>query len=604
MVTNNKKLKLTKQAFKTYFEGKRMSWLVNDTNFLKLANQYPEIQTIDPYRFKLKTIKGYSKKAKIWDIPETLQDGLAVSDISRDYYRLKFPNFKVYDFSNRFDLENLEKETRNILENENNVIIFEGVFLHNGFTLRTDVLLKAKNHVKVIEVKAVTQPLKEHMYDLAYQYYIIEQNQFNLDKWNWYLLTLDNQFVYDATKNWNEQLLDLFIERSYYYNSRPSRDDFGEVKGKPNDLVTGFYKLMENYDFNQILENIKIIQNLDNFPEEDLDSNLNIFHQNPYLPFLKELAEANKINSVFNYRGDTGFSLKKKIALFYQGYKTIESVKDQFLIKKSFPVEEIVSFNSTGRSLFSRNHKMLRLIQKDATILNQEHIEIELIKKHLKEYKLPIYMFDFEAVKFAIPKVHNTSPYEQVPYQYSIHVITDYDFDFKTQKNVKHIEFLAENRNSFYPELIKKLTLDLQLFGVGTYVSYNKAFEKMVIKKAIEKDLGLNRKQVAFLEMINEQMVDLMVPFKQMYYYHPEQKGSYSIKYVTMMFTDLNYQDLNEIVRKGDQSAAQCKAWLSENNENSQKRWLSIRKDMLKYCEYDTLSMVGIYQQLIKKIER
>ncbi len=602
MTKKEKKLKLTKQAFKTYFEGKRMSWLVNDTNFLSLANEYPEVQSIDPYRFKLKTIKGYSKQANIWDIPETLQDGLTVSDVSRDYYRLKFPHFKVYDFSERFDLENLQQETRQILETENNVIIFEGVFLHNDFTLRTDVLLKANNHIKVIEVKAVTQPLKEHMYDLAYQFYIIEQNNFNLDKWNWYLLTLDNQFVYDAKKSWNEQLLDLFTERSYYYNSRPNSDEFGEVKGKQNDLVQGFYQLMENYSFEQILDQIKLIQAQETFPREDLDASLNIFHPNPYLPFLKKLAGAEGLNSIFNYRGDTGFSLKKKISLFYQGYETIESVPDKFLIKKDFPISEIVSFKSTDRELFARNHKMLRLIQKDTTILNHEHIEKELIKQHLKEYKLPIYMFDFEAVKFAIPKVHNTSPYEQVPYQYSIHIITDYDFDFNTKKGIKHIEFLATERDHFYPELMKSLVRDLQAFGVGTYVSYNKSFEKMVIKKAIEKDLGMSRKEVSFLETVNEEMVDLMVPFKQMHYYHPEQKGSYSIKYVTMMFTDLNYQNLDVIVRKGDQSAAQCKAWLSDESDASQTRWMQIRKHMLKYCEYDTLSMVGIYQKLIEKV--
>jgi predicted DNA binding CopG/RHH family protein len=50
-------------------------------------------------------------------------------------------------------------------------------------------------------------------------------------------------------------------------------------------------------------------------------------------------------------------------------------------------------------------------------------------------------MYDFETVSQAIPRVKNMSTYEQVPYQYSIHVILDKDnFDFKSGKNIIHLE--------------------------------------------------------------------------------------------------------------------------------------------------------------------
>ena len=50
-------------------------------------------------------------------------------------------------------------------------------------------------------------------------------------------------------------------------------------------------------------------------------------------------------------------------------------------------------------------------------------------------------MFDFETLKFAVPRIEEAKPYEQIPYQYSIHIIKDpQDFDFQTGKNIVHLE--------------------------------------------------------------------------------------------------------------------------------------------------------------------
>jgi hypothetical protein len=49
------------------------------------------------------------------------------------------------------------------------------------------------------------------------------------------------------------------------------------------------------------------------------------------------------------------------------------------------------------------------------------------IKELLEEYHGVVYMYDFETYKTAIPIQLGSKPYEQVPYQYSIHVILDAD---------------------------------------------------------------------------------------------------------------------------------------------------------------------------------
>ena len=60
----------------------------------------------------------------------------------------------------------------------------------------------------------------------------------------------------------------------------------------------------------------------------------------------------------------------------------------------------------------------------------------------------------------------------------------------------------------------------------------------------------------------------------------------------------INYKKLNNI-QKGDQSSVEAKRWvMNQNSEIFKERWKKLRPDMLKYCEYDTLSMVAIFQGL------
>ncbi len=598
-----KKLKLTKQSFKYYFLGKRMVWLSANDNFLKMANQFEILKKIDGYRYKQLTISKY--KPQIGDIPSTILDGNEISELSKEYYRAKYPTYHFIDFSNNFNIDQVEKDTYDALEKYDQLIIFEAGFKYNDFTLRTDVLVKNDDKIAVIEVKATTEPAKEHMYDVAYQHFILSKViNTNFNNWIFRILTLNRDFVL-LKDQVSDQILDFFKVSGDYYNSKPTYDEFGIPKTKSLDLMENILHLQDSEDFDEILEKVKEIQLLDDMPEEWLSEKINLYGANDFLPFLKEYEGITEENSLFNFRGDTGFTLKKKTQLFYEKkIRYIEQVEDRYLIPKKIDPKDVPSINSSGRYSYIRKNNLLRLIQKDATIAKEILIDKELIRKHLSKYKTPIYMFDFEAVNLAQPRTKYASPYEQVPYQYSIHVIHDINnFDYETLEGITHLEYLPTTNKQFYEELFENLVKDLTKFGIGTYVAFNKTFEQMVIKKALNPQKQLNSELLEQLKLINDNIIDLMIPFKKMHYYNYHQKGSYSIKYIAPLFSKLNYQDLNEIVRKGDQSAAQAKNWLMYDNELSQQHWQSIRHDMLEYCKYDTLSMVAIYQGLLKLIE-
>ena len=107
-----------------------------------------------------------------------------------------------------------------------------------------------------------------------------------------------------------------------------------------------------------------------------------------------------------------------------------------------------------------------------------------------------------------------------------------------------------------------------------------------------------------FKENLNnkQNIKDLMVPFYNRYYYSKEMNGSYSIKYVLpALFPNdesLNYHNLDE-VHNGSE-AMNAYANMGSLNENDKEK---LRKNLLKYCELDTLAMVKIHEKLMEVVD-
>ncbi len=268
-------------------------------------------------------------------------------------------------------------------------------------------------------------------------------------------------------------------------------------------------------------------------------------------------------------------------------YSDIDSESEELIISNflSTPIDKKVSEYST---IIQKNYR-----NKDYPLLHRAGIENELSKYS----KGPIYMYDFETANLAIPVIDGTKPYEQVVYQYSIHVITDPDnFDFETMENIIHYEWLATKKDDMHIESWKEFVKVFEKHGEGVYVAWNDSFEKGCLRRAQTDFLEDN--EIIWIEKIANETVDLMIPFRSKYYYHKDLKGSYSIKYAGPHFAkEINYKDL-PLVKRGDQSSYFAKEWLRGSDEESENKWKEIRSGMLKYCEYDTLLMVAILQRL------
>ena len=91
-------------------------------------------------------------------------------------------------------------------------------------------------------------------------------------------------------------------------------------------------------------------------------------------------------------------------------------------------------------------------------------------------------------------------------------------------------------------------------------------------------------------------MKDLMTPFQKKWYYTPEMKGSYSIKYVLpALVPELSY---NELEIKDGSSASNI--FLSMVNGMFDGNENKARENLLDYCKKDTFAMVKILEKLNK----
>jgi len=204
--------------------------------------------------------------------------------------------------------------------------------------------------------------------------------------------------------------------------------------------------------------------------------------------------------------------------------------------------------------------------------------ELRLI---LSKLTYPRYYIDFETINPAVPVWLDTRPYQQLPFQWSCHIE-------KSPGNIEHTEFLDITGKSPMRDFTSSLidTLDDE----GPVIVYS-SFEKSRLTEMAKRFPEF----ADAIESIISRIVDLL-PLMKKHYYHPEMHGSWSIKYVLpTIVPELSYADLEEVQHGG---AAQAAFIESISPETSDDRKSSLKRNMLKYCELDTLAMVEIVNKL------
>jgi hypothetical protein len=424
--------------------------------------------------------------------------------------------------------KNLE-ETKRLLNK--NKPLFEPAFLTDRLYSRADILEPTKEGWNIIEVKSSTEVKDVNIQDVAFQKYVYEKSGLKINKC--FLLHINNQYVRQGEVNPSE----LF-----------TKEDITE----------------------QVLEEIKLVPERVKTMLELIDSKeptikINESCDKPYECALKKECWSflPKENSVFDlYRGG-----KKSWALFE---RNILAIKD-------IPLD------------YELNDK--QQIQLGCEKTGKPHINENAIKEFLKTLKYPLYFLDFETYSTAIPLYDGLKPYQQIPFQFSVHKI-----DEKGKKT--HYSFISAGKKDPRKKFIN--AIKRKLGTKGSVIVYNQAFEQSRLK-----EIGIFfplEKQV--VDKIIERMIDLLIPFRNFDYYNRKQEGSASIKYVLPALTDTSYKGM-EISNGAEASIRYAYITHGDIDGNKAKRAEinKVREDLKKYCALDTEAMILVLDKLKENLK-
>lgn len=201
--------------------------------------------------------------------------------------------------------------------------------------------------------------------------------------------------------------------------------------------------------------------------------------------------------------------------------------------------------------------------------------------KELSRLKYPLYFMDFETVSPAIPRLPCMRPYDQLPFQWSVHVL------HQPGAEPEHHEFLATDTTDPRREFITSLCSALG--KSGSIVVYS-AFESQRLS-----ELAAWLPEFAGrIKKIQRRLWDLL-PVMRNHVYHPKFAGSYSIKNVLpALVPGMTYEGME--VADGTDAGLAWESLLRGGLD--QVELDKTRKALLEYCGLDTLAMVRLLERL------
>ena len=206
------------------------------------------------------------------------------------------------------------------------------------------------------------------------------------------------------------------------------------------------------------------------------------------------------------------------------------------------------------------------------------------IAELLDGLEYPLYFLDYETCSMALPELDGCHPYQQIPFQYSLHILSAPDGE------LVHHEHLGDNYDKeLIPNLVQRMRQ--QIGSSGSIIVWYKFFETQRNTEMAQ----LYPEHADFFNNINSRIFDLMDIFKKQHYVHPNFHGSNSIKDVLpVLVPKCDYKNL--AIQEGLMASVRWHATVV--GTMTKEAIEQTRKELLEYCELDTRAMVKIYEHL------
>jgi len=425
------------------------------------------------------------------------------------------------------------QETRTLIAS-NTPTLFQPVFEREECFAVVDVLRcePGTNDWSIYDVKSATKVKEEHVYDLAFQVALLRKHGINLKRA--FLIVLNPDYVRQH---------DLDIQKLFTpVDLTANVDDISESVSK------------EMQEARNYLLNESEPKGPCSCIYKGRSRHCSTFHySNPDVPDygIHDIARI-------------GSSPKKLKELVDAGILALEDIPSDIKLTK-------------GQS------NQLRAYRIGETIIDKE-----AIAKDMAELTFPLHFIDYETFASALPLFRDFSPYDQIPLQYSVHIVGSPD------EEPIHRDFLDTGSGDPTSSFLGSLREHVSAFG--SVIAWNKAFECQV-NDSIGRRLSAAR---GYIIELNDRFYDLMDIFSKQYFVHRDLRGSVSIKKVLpVLASELSYSNLG--IQDGAVASLTWGRIISGQMDDQE--CARLRANLRDYCALDSYGMYAIWRALTKLIE-
>ncbi|WP_225883284.1 DUF2779 domain-containing protein [Sphingomonas aliaeris] len=417
-----------------------------------------------------------------------------------------------------------EATCKALLANERRPL-FEATFIHEGVVVRVDLLIPDGAGWHVVEVKSTTRVKPYHCADLATQLWVMRGCGVPVTKAS--IRVIDTSFVLTEAGNYHG----LFTDEQ-------AGDEVAEILASRADVVAAANATLDGPE-----------------PALSVGAHCSDPFQCSFETYCRRDLPQSPTWPVSLLPGVGGKALARTMIS--------EGVDDLLL----------VDAERTAHPLLER--------VRAATFSGDAYHDAEGVRRDTDCWSYPRTFLDFETIAPAIPRWLGTSPYQQVPFQFSAHID-------RGDGELEHRKFLSIDGDDPRHACAEALAT---LPTAGAVVAWNASFERTCLLKLA----AVSPLYESVLRSLADRLVDLL-PVARRHYYHRDMRGSWSIKAVLpTLAPELDYGSLT-----GAQSGVEAQESYLEaiDGKTSLDRRQEIRRGLLDYCRLDTLAMVIALERL------
>jgi CRISPR/Cas system-associated exonuclease Cas4 (RecB family) len=458
----------------------------------------------------------------------SFQIGHRVGEIAQQIYD-PLKNGRLIDIAALGHSAAFEQTRAWLNEPNNHAPIFEAGFTIPGALAYADVLLPDTTNPfawKMIEIKSATSLKDYYREDVAIQSFIAAQSGVTLTSIS--VAHINNQFVYQSDGSYHG----LFREIDLTEQSR------------------ALFPVVETW-----LRDSQEVVSIDTEPVVSVGPQCN----DPFACPFQSYCNRDVVQPEYPLSSLPRLHAKKRESYQAQGWDDLLSVPDELL---------------------SDIHRKI----KNASMSGEAYFNAEGAAADLAPHGFPAYFLDFETAMLPVPIWKGTRPYQQIPFQFSLHCL-------QQDGTLIHHSFLDLSGED--PSHACARQLIEQCVTNGPVYVYNAKFERMIIRQLATRFPEIEEP----LQGIIDRIIDLE-PIAREHYYHPSQHGSWSLKAVLpAAVPDLSYDQLDG-VKDGMMAVSAYQEAIDPATLAERKK--EIQNQLFSYCQLDTFAMVRLHQFLTK----